>query len=122
MSDQRVDEVVQDRPLLQTEGVRDAEQTLDEAAALLTVAAEGALAFDYRRTQGPLRRVVRRLQPVVPRERPQRRLQLEDRGAHPGRLRAAAGRPLLQQGAQPPVYVPVQPASAACPVAHLVPK
>ena len=120
MSDQRLDEVIQHRTPLQPQRLGHAEQALDEAAPLLAVAAERSLPLDHRRPQAPLRRVVRRLHPLLPRERPQRLLQLQRFSAHtpsvltqPQPDPCSSKRPHFRP--QPSVHVSAQPAPAcAC--------
>src|SRR5438105_14809903 len=125
MSDQGLNEIVQYATLAQAQRLRHAEQASHEAAARFAVRAERTLALDHRWPQRPFHGVVGRLNPFAARERPQRRLQLQDPGAYPRRLGATARSTLPQQAphlrAQPTLDWLPQPAPAARPVAHLVP-
>src|SRR5262245_8825767 len=100
-----LDEVAQHLPTLLLQRPDHAGQTLHEAQTLLAVAAVTDLAPDHRRTQRPLRRIVRRLHPVAPRERPQRLAQVQQRRAQLLRARAAA----VEAAHEHPLDAPTHP-------------
>src|ERR1017187_1565978 len=74
----RAMKILQHIPALQPTRLHDGQNALDESAARLAVAAKTAPTPQHGATQKTLHVVVRRLNALVPHERPQRGLQLQD--------------------------------------------
>lgn len=117
-------QVSQDVTVLPAQRLHHRQQTLDQPAACLAVAALTTLTPQHRRTQRPLGRVVGRLDPFATHERPQGRLQTQQISTNRRRLGAAATAATLQHRTQPgPLLVDVrlQGAPRQRSVAHAVP-
>lgn len=97
MGDEGFAEIGQHVPLLEPQRLHRGENPFGEPAPRLAVVAEADLPPQHRRAQRPLRPVVRRLDPLDSRERPHRRVHLQEVPAEPRRLRHRARKPCLQR-------------------------
>src|ERR1022692_1774288 len=96
MSEQRLIQKFQHRPLLQTQCLYHSQYALDETAARLTMTTKRILTPQHSRAQQAFNVIVRRLDAVFARKSPQSRFNGQHVGAKGRRLAICAGAPSLQ--------------------------